>query len=296
MAINREILSTKELHEAKLEVLEQEKQFYNNEVNNNKEIQSRLEEKSKELAKRRTQLRDLTDQIQMYSSDLEILQKQQQRAAQLVKEERKNVRNLQAEYDQKLKTLNDIKQKITELKEQEKNVVGSKTTANDRVKALEDILKSEENMEKQLLADIAHLQGTVFRSQQMLSDMTEKNQIRLREKQFLEEDLSSMQRQKEQIQQDLLSQKEELYKLKYDYAMIQSKLSRMTNEEDDDDSEDNEEKMEELEKTRKEETALNNLLKGQVKILEDVLHNLTNSIAADNEKLIQMVKQNILIF
>ncbi|GLV39082.1 uncharacterized protein CBL_06133 [Carabus blaptoides fortunei] len=288
MAINREIFTTKELHEAKLEVLDQEKQFYNNEVNNNKEIQSRYDEGSKELAKRRTQLRDLTDKIQTYSSELDILRKQVQRESELVKEERKNVRNLQTEYDQKLKTVQEVIEKITELKEKEKSIVGSKTTSNERIKALEDILKSEENMEKGLLADIEHLQGTVFRSQKLLTDMTEKNRDKLREKQMLEEDLSSILRQKEQIQHDLVEKKEELYKLKYEFAMIQSKLSRMTNEGDEEDPDDNEEKMEELEKVRKDETELNNLLKGQVKILEDVLHNLTNSIAADNEKLVQM--------
>lgn len=292
LAIHREIINVRELNEAKMGVLEEEKQFYQNELNNNKEMEVQIEHLNMDVATLRNDIASIETTIRSYSVELEALKRELQKTSEMLQKERCVVKKCKEEHIQKSKGLEDMIKKVNDLKQQEKTVSETNSSSSQRCKALEEIIRTEEMNESALFADIENMQNTIFRSQEILNGLLEYNKIKTVELRGAEQGIQTLEREMEQVEKQLVEQKEHNYKVNYRMALLNSKLTRLLgscHKEDTAEDRANEEKLADLEVKCNEVVQLSSMLQMEQLRIEDVMRQLTNAITADTEKICHMV-------
>ncbi|XP_063224793.1 coiled-coil domain-containing protein 39 [Bacillus rossius redtenbacheri] len=267
---------------------EERRQFLDNEVNNNKELEARAEQGARTAARLREELATLRADVALLAGEE---QKMQRTIAQTGHQLNDQLRaNAQLRQDIARKRDNAARTKAAneELRRRLDEVAGSSSSAADRVRQLEEMIQVEERTGRVLEQDVARLGEARLRTQAELSALRRAGdalQVDLKGCELAKDSLRARSRD---LSHELQRHKEVTYNLDFECQKLESRLARLSGQGPPEDQEANQRKIAELEETLALKTSTLNLVKTQIARLENMERQLSARLGADGEELARL--------
>lgn len=251
--------------------LKEKEQFYENEIANNKEFDTKITLAERNYGKIKQEYQDTEHQRDVFNSDLEVLKRTVDRTASDLEAARAQVKQMKRDYLKKQEDLKAIDKQVEALKLKLDNAVGKKMTAEERSIMLEATLKQEQSSQEKMQTELRQLGDIRYRRNNELFNL--KTQIK-----NLETDMQGMRASIRnynskivQLDQDSLKQMEIVYSQDFNIQSVERRIGRMRGERTNEETVELEAKIRELTKELEGRTAVHNMLTAQIKRLhEDV--------------------------
>lgn len=283
VTINNEMEAIRSQLHKNLQTLEEQRQFAENEQANNYELEMKIANEKAETGRIRLKLDKYIALSQDRNVEREALQRELRLSAVALNNQRFEMKRLTTEITKMNEAHAFAVSKIAYLNDQLAFVMESSISAEDRIRRLEEVIKSEEINHKCVLSDIQRMQDTFYRSQQLLLEQKDTSKLKEMAHRLTETAIAALQKQIAQTEQEFKQSTETIYKLTFRMNMLESRLSRMTNDRNDDESEIFQLRLKELTTIMVGVSETGTLLQAQVKRLEDDMRRLTISISNDND-------------
>ncbi|KAF2896034.1 hypothetical protein ILUMI_10127 [Ignelater luminosus] len=281
----KDISMVQQLVTEEQEKLDEQNNFLNNEVNNNKEMDQQIQELNFSGSKLRRELNELVQYVLTINSEAGTLKRTLVSTANFLEKERVRGRNLTKDIEFKQNQVKQTEMELVTLQKKLDDVKNSSMSAADRANQLEKIIENEQRQTKVLNTDIERMQGVLFRTEQTFNDY--KNTCKLKEMEInsCETATNLLKKHIKKLYDNLQKQKEINYALDFKINELQTKLDRLEGETFDENKQILEEKLIELEKALADENEVKQMLQSQVQNIEDEMRRLTTAIQSDNAQL-----------
>nr|CAD7198868.1 unnamed protein product [Timema douglasi] len=270
------------------EDLREQKQFYDNEVNNNKEMNLQIAHVSHTAAKLRDELARLKAMVTELNNELKVVQRTMCTLGnQLSSQRAKNKQINETILSKKERVELLINQNII-LKDRLTMVDSESASATDRVRQLEEMLQVEEKTVHLLDMDIERLHESLFRAQQVLFNLRKEEEVQLIKIKGCELAKNQIHSHATNLDKEVNRQKEIIYNLDYSAQRIESRIAHLSGNHNMDEKEAHLKKIAELEEVLGDKTTTLNLLNSQINRLEDMERRISSGLASDTEELARL--------
>ncbi|XP_044268674.1 GRIP and coiled-coil domain-containing protein 2-like [Tribolium madens] len=283
--LQAQMLETQEIIEKEEEKLDEQKQFYENEVRNNNELEHEAQQLNLLNSRIRRELNEMSQNLFFLNSQADTLRRTMILAANQLEKERVLKKHAKEEIE-KMEHKNSIfRAKLDVLKAKNEQVKKSTMSADERMKHLEKLIDYEQKQQKTLQLEAESLQNTYFRTQHDLQEQQSTGKMRDLEIYGMTTNINHLRKHNDDQKKALGKRKEDAYDLDYRIDEVQSKILINENVLHSDDTEELEGKLVELESKIAEHAEIKNLLKDQVNKIRDDMRRLTTAIVADQNQL-----------
>lgn len=164
----QKITQTRVQNERKLIELNEQTEFLNQQITNNKESEFMISELNEQISKVRSQLTQYNEEIQLKANDLITLRRQLQHDTNCLQQMRQKNHKAAIELDSKTKQIAKLKEVVDELSSKMGKIQNEKDNAEDRLRNLDELFEDEEKSIHAIELEMARLSQMVYRSSQLI--------------------------------------------------------------------------------------------------------------------------------
>nr|CAD7438248.1 unnamed protein product [Timema bartmani] len=250
------------------EELREQKQFYDNEVNNNKEMNLQIAQVSHTAAKLRDELARLKAMVTELNNELKVVQRTMCSLGNQLSSQRAKNKQIHETILSKKERVESLINQNNILKDRLTMVDSESASATDRVRQLEEMLQVEEKTVHLLDVDIERLHESLFRAQQVLFNLRKEEEVQLIKIKGCELAKNQIHSHATNLDKEVNRQKEIIYNLDYSAQRIESRIAHLSGNLNMDEKEAHLKKIAELEEVLGDKTTTLNLLNSQINRLE----------------------------
>ncbi|CAG2053558.1 unnamed protein product [Timema podura] len=270
------------------EELREQKQFYDNEVNNNKEMNLQIAQVSHTAAKLRDELARLKAMVTELNNELKVVQRTMCSLGNQLSSQRAKNKQINETILSKKERVESLINQNNILKDRLTMVDSESASATDRVRQLEEMLQVEEKTVHLLDVDIERLHESLFRAQQVLFNLKKEEEVQLIKIKGCELAKNQIHLHATNLDKEVNRQKEIIYNLDYSAQRIESRIAHLSGNLNMDEKEAHLKKIAELEEVLGDKTTTLNLLNSQINRLEDMERRMSSGLASDTEELARL--------
>nr|CAD7588601.1 unnamed protein product [Timema genevievae] len=270
------------------EELREQKQFYDNEVNNNKEMNLQIAQVSHTAAKLRDELARLKAMVTELNNELKVVQRTMCSLGNQLSSQRAKNKQINETILSKKERVESLINQNNILKDRLTMVDSESASATDRVRQLEEMLQVEEKTVHLLDVDIERLHESLFRAQQVLFNLKKEEEVQLIKIKGCELAKNQIHSHATNLDKEVNRQKEIIYNLDYSAQRIESRIAHLSGNLNTDEKEAHLKKIAELEEVLADKTTTLNLLNSQINRLEDMERRMSSGLASDTEELARL--------
>ncbi|XP_070537855.1 coiled-coil domain-containing protein 39-like [Ptychodera flava] len=251
------------------EAVKEKQQFLENEIENNKEFEKKIQNTDRLAAKLRIEYQDQETQRIQFSDELATLKFTVERTATDLESMRKQVSDLKKDVEDKTFKLNSAKNLREDLHEKLKMTTEAKLSAEEKALMMDKLLQDEEYNQKQIDTELKRLRELQFRKTQELfqSKMLEKNtNAEIQGSRAASRNLSS---RINKLDHDSLKQLEIIYNQDFQIQQLERKISRMQGERSTEEMDQLNARIQELTEMLNDKNDTHSLISLQLKRLQD---------------------------
>nr|CAD7573983.1 unnamed protein product [Timema californicum] len=253
---------------AREEDLREQKQFYDNEVNNNKEMDLQIAQVSHTAAKLRDELARLKAMVTELNNELKVVQRTMCTLGNQLSSQRAKNKQINETILSKKERVELLINQNNILKDRLTMVDSESASATDRVRQLEEMLQVEEKTVHLLDMDIDRLHESLFRAQQVLFNLRKEEEVQLIKIKGCELAKNQIHSHATNLDKEVNRQKEIIYNLDYSAQRIESRIAHLSGNLNMDEKEAHLKKIAELE--------------------EDMERRMSSGLASDTEELARL--------
>lgn len=164
----QKITQTRVQNERKLIELNEQTEFLNQQITNNKESEFMISELNEQISKVRSQLTQYHEEIQLKANDLITLRRQLQNDTNCLQQMRQKNHKAAIELDSKTKQIAKLKEVVDELSSKMGKIQNEKDNSEDRLRNLDELFEDEERSIHAIELEMARLSQMVYRSSQLI--------------------------------------------------------------------------------------------------------------------------------
>lgn len=164
----QKITQTRVQNERKLIELNEQTEFLNQQITNNKESEFMISELNEQISKVRSQLTQYHEEIQLKANDLITLRRQLQNDTNCLQQMRQKNHKAAIELDSKTKQIAKLKEVVDELSSKMGKIQNEKDNSEDRLRNLDELFEDEEKSIHAIELEMARLSQMVYRSSQLI--------------------------------------------------------------------------------------------------------------------------------
>nr|CAD7404354.1 unnamed protein product [Timema cristinae] len=213
---------------AREEELREQKQFYDNEVNNNKEINLQIAHVSHTAAKLRDELARLKAMVTELNNELKVVQRTMCTLGNQLSSQRAKNKQINETILSKKERVESLINQNNILKDRLTMVDSESASATDRVRQLEEMLQVEEKTVHLLDMDIGRLHESLFRAQQVLFNLRKEEEVQLIKIKGCELAKNQIHSHATNLDKEVNRQKEIIYNLDYSAQRIESRIAHLS--------------------------------------------------------------------
>ncbi|XP_063902797.1 coiled-coil domain-containing protein 39 [Zophobas morio] len=292
-----QILETQEIIEKEQEKLQEHKQFHENELKNNNDLEHEKQQLNYLNSKLRRELHELSQYTLLLHSQADTVRRQMVHIAHQLEKERKNKKTIHEKIANTQDKIENIKIRANALREKNEAIKKSAMSADERTRQLEKLIDYEQKQQNALQSDCELLQNIFFRVQQELQEQFSIGKMRDLDINGVVNNINHLRKHNDDQRKALGKRKEDAYELDYKIDEVQRKILIKENVIHNEFTEELEIKLLELENTMGERAEIKNMLKDQVNKIRDDMRRLTSAIVADQSQLVvlkdKMQHQNL---
>lgn len=162
---------------SKTKELEEQTEFINQQLENNKESEYAIKQLNHEVAAIRIQLHQCNEAIQLHTNEYITMKRQLQHETNLVQQIRQKNRQMTIECEIKTKDIEKMKAIVTDLIEKMAKIKSQKNSAEARLRHLDELYDHEQKSVHNVNAETARLSQMLFRSSQVLGQWREEQKL-----------------------------------------------------------------------------------------------------------------------
>ncbi|RZC32695.1 coiled-coil domain-containing protein 39 [Asbolus verrucosus] len=280
-----QILEMQEIMDKEQEKLEEQNDFYSNEVRNNDELEHETQQLNLLNSRMRRELNELMQYLLLLNSQADTLRRTMIGTANQLEKERGRRKFMNEEIANKEKKIVKMRSDLDKLKCKSSMLKESMSSAEEHNKHLEKLIDFEQKHHNILKNDSNMLQNSYFRVQQELQQENSIGKTVEMEIYGVMTNINHLRKHNEDQRKILGKQKETAYELDYKVDEIEQKILVNENVIHNDDTDELEGKLGELEAKMAEHTEVKNLLNNQVNKIGDDMRRLTTAIVNDQSQL-----------
>lgn len=164
----QKITQTRVQNERKLIELNEQTEFLNQQIKNNKESEFTISELNEQISKVRSHLTQYHEEIQLKANDLITLRRQLQNDTNCLQQMRQKNHKAAIELDSKTKQIAKLKEVVDELSSKMGKIQNEKDNSEDRLRNLDELFEDEERSIHAIELEMARLSQMVYRSSQLI--------------------------------------------------------------------------------------------------------------------------------
>ncbi|XP_021929436.1 coiled-coil domain-containing protein 39-like isoform X2 [Zootermopsis nevadensis] len=270
----------------KVEMQKEQRQFFRNEVNNNKETEADISVITRSTMKLQNDYKKLLTNVDDLANELGTMRRTLAGCASHLEHQRHRNTVLASDNVAKEKHVKELVDVVQRTKERLEQVTNRTVSASERTQHLEDMIKSEENKIDILVQQRNKFNDLLCQIQQELCDLKKQEEQQHIDIRGLESAKVQVLSNIQQTKKDFLCQTETVFNKEFEAQMIESRILRLTGTgQDAEEKEAIEKKIAELEEVLSEKVAALNLLTAQNQRLENRVRRLTKALKEDSAEL-----------
>ncbi|CAI9737119.1 Hypothetical predicted protein [Octopus vulgaris] len=286
-----------QIHLLKLRILQKEheiaekKRFYDNEVENNKELDVKIQMTNKTASKFRQDYQEKEEQRIQFASELDALKKTVDRTATDLEASRSQVAELKKETNDSTKRNELLTEKYEEMKEKLDIVTKSSMSAKEAADQLEILLLKEEKDKEKLEADLRELRSLKYRKEQELKANQDDLKVLEMKANNSRVAIRNMENKIYRLDQDALKQEALLYTQDLAIDSLNKRIASMEGEVDLDDLNQKKADIKSLTEALEEKKSTHKMLEGQLNRLKDDTFKIESDISKHSGEMEDLIKK-----
>lgn len=262
----------------KLSLLEEQKNFYENEVSNNKELEYQISLVNQKLALHRDDSAKLAQALEDLTGELLILRRTLAATGTQLDNQRSKNTQLCLEKEAKQNRIEELRLVTSQLKSRLEKANDRTTTATEHAKSLEEMIQAEERALIGMERENARARDVLFRVRHKINDLAERKELQESEIKCVQSSKAQIHQETMNLEKEALRQQEILYGLDYEVQRLESRIARMKGKTDEESRAAEEEKLNEMRKILNEKMEKVNMLTAEVKRVDKSVHGLTTEV------------------
>lgn len=207
--------------------LKEELEFFNQQVQNNRESEQDIAEQNAKVTQVRAQLTAIIDEGKLLKNDSVTLKKLVQSMTAHLQQKRYRNRQASIELTEKTAHHEELTARLQKIRTKYETFRNKNFNAQDRLRHLDDLVEGEEKQLNTIAAESTRLNSTLYRTSQLA--LKGKNDHIVLETQIigLETEIAAERSSFKQLDRELLRQTEIVYNVDYKLTVYESRLARM---------------------------------------------------------------------
>ncbi|XP_047107145.1 coiled-coil domain-containing protein 39 isoform X1 [Schistocerca piceifrons] len=269
----------------KLSLLEEQKNFFENEVSNNKELEHQISLVNQKLSIRRDESAKLAQALEDLMGECLIVRRTLSATGTQLDNQRSRNTQLCLEKESKQNRIDELRLVTSQLKKRLEKATDRTTTATEQAKSLEEMIEAEERALHAMERENTRARDVLFRVRYRINDLAQRKELQESEIKCVQSSKAQIHQQTQNLEKEAIRQEEILYGLDYEVQRLESRIARMKGKTDEESRAAEDEKLNEMHKILDEKTEKVTVLTAEVQRVDKSVHGLTTEVTKHTAEL-----------